>query len=90
MKLISYLLRRIHKPIVADADALNIVSKNQQWLNELPAGTIITPHPKEFDRLFGTHANDFVRLECAEKEAKELKIVIVLKGHHTAIVRRVD
>lgn len=83
--LISYLLRRVHKPIVADADALNIIAKNQQWLKQLPAGTIITPHPKEFDRLFGEQANDFERLECAHTKAKEFNIVIVLKGHHTSI-----
>lgn len=85
VKLVNYLLRRNHKSIVADADALNIIAGNNGFLDQLPDGSIITPHPKEFDRLFGDHHNDFARLECAQKKAAELKVVIVLKGHHTAI-----
>src|SRR5207302_1829487 len=45
------------KPLVIDADALNILSKNKQWLNLLTANSILTPHPKEFERLFGSTQN---------------------------------
>jgi len=51
----------------------------------LPANTIITPHPKEFERLFGECTNDFERIERARQKAVELNIIIVLKGHHTVI-----
>jgi len=51
----------------------------------LPPGSIITPHPKEFDRLFGEHTNEWERIQTAMKNAKALQLVIVLKGHHTFI-----
>jgi NAD(P)H-hydrate epimerase len=51
----------------------------------LPAYSILTPHPKEFDRLFGEHQNDFDRIQKAKEKARTLMIVIVLKGHHTLI-----
>ncbi|HTM93780.1 MAG TPA: ADP/ATP-dependent (S)-NAD(P)H-hydrate dehydratase, partial [Flavisolibacter sp.] len=46
----------------------------------------LTPHPKEFDRLFGEHQSDFERLETAKQKSKQLNLIIVLKSHHTAIV----
>src|SRR5690606_5948942 len=50
-----------------------------------PPDSILTPHPKEFERLFGSTADDFERIELARQKAKELKVVIVLKGHHSFI-----
>lgn len=72
-------------PIVIDADALNNIAQHPEWLKELPEGSILTPHPKEFERLFGKTENEFARIELAIEKAKELKVVIVLKGHHTLI-----
>ncbi|MES1222306.1 MAG: NAD(P)H-hydrate dehydratase, partial [Bacteroidota bacterium] len=72
-------------PIVVDADALNTIASQQDLLQMIPAGSIITPHPKEFERLFGPSANDFDRIQLAIKKANEYNIVIVLKGHHTFI-----
>lgn len=72
-------------PLVIDADALNILSKNSDWLALLPANSILTPHPKEFERLFGYSINDFERNEIQRKQAMKLKIFIVLKGAHTCI-----
>lgn len=51
----------------------------------VPAGSVLTPHPKEFERLFGESANDFDRIHLALKKAKKLSAIIVLKGHHTFI-----
>jgi hydroxyethylthiazole kinase-like uncharacterized protein yjeF len=73
------------KPIVIDADALNIVARQKELLDFIPAGSILTPHPKEFERLFGESDNDFDRIKLAQQKAKELGVVIVLKGHHTFI-----
>jgi ADP-dependent NAD(P)H-hydrate dehydratase / NAD(P)H-hydrate epimerase len=50
-------------PMVLDADALNILSGQKDWLKMLPPNTIITPHPKEFERLAGASGNDFVRMQ---------------------------
>ncbi len=74
------------KPVVIDADGLNCIAKGTILLNELLPYTIITPHPKEFDRLFGDSNNDFERMQKASEAARAWQIIIVLKGHYTAIV----
>lgn len=72
-------------PIVLDADALNILSENHK-VNLIPKNSVITPHPLEFERLFGKTDNSFERLELAKQKAEELQIFIILKDHHTAII----
>lgn len=72
------------KPMIIDADALNGLSM-EKTLPSLPPGSILTPHPKEFERLFGECKNDFERIQLALQKAKLLNCLIVLKGHHTFI-----
>lgn len=72
-------------PLVLDADALNILSQRTDLFGKINDRAIITPHPKEFERLFGKSLNDYERLQLARTKAMELGIVIVLKGHRTAI-----
>ena len=72
------------KSMVMDADALNGLSK-EKTLPTLPPGSILTPHPKEFERLFDDCKNDFERIEKALNNAKLINCLIVLKGHHTFI-----
>jgi len=72
-------------PMVMDADALNTMANSPGLIGDLPANTILTPHPKEFERLFGAVENDFDRVDLAMRKAAEHKIIIVLKGHHTLI-----
>ncbi|WP_297985463.1 NAD(P)H-hydrate dehydratase [uncultured Chryseobacterium sp.] len=79
-------LNNYKKPLVLDADTLNIISKDSEYLKLIPQNSIITPHPKEFERLFSTSENSFERLELAKQKASELKIFIVLKDHHTQII----
>lgn len=83
--LLKLLVSNINLPTVFDADALNLLAKMQGHLYLLPAQSILTPHPKEFDRLFGSHENDNERREKAIAKAAELNLVIVLKGHKTFI-----
>jgi hydroxyethylthiazole kinase-like uncharacterized protein yjeF len=83
--LLSHFLTNYNKPILLDADALNIISANNLLLRKVPHHSIITPHPKEFDRLFGVHHSIEKRIDTAIKKAKELNITIVLKGHKTLI-----
>lgn len=78
-------LRRTQCPIVADADAINILSNHRAWLQQLPKGIIMTPHPKEFDRLEGHSSDSFERLMKARDLAQRLQAYIVLKGHHTSL-----
>lgn len=80
-------LEKYEKPLVLDADALNIIAKEENSIAHIPKNSVITPHPKEFERLFGKSANSFERLEIAKKHSRELEIVIVLKDHHTQIIK---
>jgi NAD(P)H-hydrate epimerase len=73
------------KPLVLDADALNIIAANSELFHKIPPGTVITPHPKEFDRLAGTSDNAYERMRKARSIAAERKICIVLKGANTAV-----
>ena len=78
-------LRRTQCPIVADADALNILGNHPAWIQQLPQGIILTPHPKEFDRLDGHVTDSYERLTKARNLAQRLKGYIILKGRYTAI-----
>lgn len=77
--------QKIKKPMLIDADALNTIAQDKSLLNIIPPLSILTPHPKEFERLFGKAANDFERLQLALDKSKEHNIYIVLKGHYTFI-----
>ncbi len=73
-------------PVVVDADALNLIAKHPDLLAKLPKGSVITPHPKEFMRLFGENANSMIQIDHARIQAMRYNINIVLKGHHTAVI----
>jgi hydroxyethylthiazole kinase-like uncharacterized protein yjeF len=82
---LRFIVNHCKKPMVLDADALNGLAAQPELLAQLFQNTILTPHPKEFERLFGACANDFERIYLAKKKAAELSVVIILKGHHTII-----
>jgi NAD(P)H-hydrate epimerase len=84
-KALNKLLTECKKPLVIDADALNIISLNKGWLSLIPHGAILTPHPKEFERLAGKTRNSFLRLKRQIELSEKLKCIIVLKGAHTSI-----
>ncbi|HDR52051.1 MAG TPA: NAD(P)H-hydrate dehydratase, partial [Mariniphaga anaerophila] len=84
-KALKELIEMAKVPLVLDADALNILSENKEWLNELPENSILTPHPGEFKRLAGETANSWKRIEKQRQMAMELKTIIVLKGAFTTI-----
>jgi len=71
--------------LIIDADALNILGERPDLIDKLAANTIITPHMKEFDRLFGEHDNWWDRVQTAKEQALKQKIVIVLKNQYTFI-----
>lgn len=72
-------------PLVLDADALNILSVKQELLEHLQEGAILTPHMKEFDRLFGNSSSWMERVLKAKEMALNRKLVIVLKNRFTFI-----
>lgn len=81
---LQFLLTSSDCPIVIDADALNVLSKDKQLLNSLPKGTILTPHQKEFDRLFGHFNTTEERILFMQDFAQKNEINILLKGHNSA------
>ncbi len=79
-------LKQIDKPIVLDADALNILANNREAFNYIPKNSILTPHYKELNRLTGEKSiNSYKRLEALTELAKKWNVYIILKGAHSAI-----
>ncbi len=85
LELLQQLLEQFRNPMVIDADALNIVASHKSMLKKIPHGSILTPHPLEFDRLFGKHETPEARIETAIQMAQQSHCIIVLKGHKTII-----
>lgn len=73
-------------PLVIDADGINILSKNKSLLKLLPEQTVLTPHPKELERLIGQWVDDFDKLEKVKTFSKNHKCIVVIKGAHTITV----
>ena len=73
-------------PLVVDADALNILANHRHALTNLPKGSILTPHPKEVERLVGKCQDSYERLTKAIELARTAKVHIVLKGAYSAII----
>jgi NAD(P)H-hydrate epimerase len=84
-EMLGLFLEKLEQPCVIDADALNIVSQRKEFLKLIPENSILTPHPKEFERLFGTSNSSYERMLKASKAACEFELIIVLKGAHTII-----
>lgn len=79
------LLQTNPNKLVIDADALNILSENQDWYSLLPENTILTPHPKEFERLAGPSSNSYERLQKQLQFSAKYKVIVVCKGAHSCI-----
>ncbi len=82
------LLQENKVPLVVDADGINLLAKNKKWLKLLPENTVLTPHPKEFERLAGAWKNDYEKLEKLQKLSAKYKLIIVLKEAYTAIAHQ--
>ncbi len=80
-ELCEFLFRQ-NSPLIIDADGLNAIAANRKLLKDLPRETILTPHPGEFDRLFGTVSN---RVKAATEYSAHYKIYIILKGRYTCV-----
>jgi len=81
----STMLKKINCNLIIDADGLNILADHTALWEIVPKNTIITPHPKEFDRLFGAHSSTLDRIQTQKRVSSEKQIIIVLKGAHTTI-----
>ena len=85
-KALQQFLQYNNTPLIVDADALNILSENKDWLTFLKPGTILTPHPLELSRLIGQWENDFEKIAMTRAFAKLYHIIVVVKGTHTLII----
>lgn len=82
---LKLLIQNYQSPMVFDADALNILAENKTWLSFLPKGSILTPHPKEFERLVGKWSDDFEKLQLLKDFCFKYSVYAVLKGAYTCI-----
>ncbi len=82
----SNFLDTVKVPLVIDADGLNLLAKNKDLLNKLPSKTVLTPHPKELERLIGKWKDDFDKLNKAKAFSIKQDIILVIKGAHTITI----
>jgi len=87
-EMLQKVLHQFKKPVVIDADALNIISQNKYLLNEVKDDSVLTPHPKEFARVFGETKNDFDTIHMALEVSSRSHFIIALKGRYTLIVKK--
>lgn len=80
-----HVIENTTSPLILDADALNILAQHTDWLEKLPDYSILTPHPGEFHRLFGSWNTDTEKLNRQKDLSKKYNIIIVLKGAHTSV-----
>lgn len=84
------LLKKVQKPMVIDADGVNILSKENDLLSKLPKNSVLTPHPGELERLVGKWKDDFDKLDKTKAFSKKHGVIIVIKGAHTITVYKND
>jgi hydroxyethylthiazole kinase-like uncharacterized protein yjeF len=83
--ILKVLIQNSRGPMVIDADAINILSENKTWLSFLPQGSILTPHPKEFERMVAMALSPEDRLKEQINFSREYNVYVVLKGAQTSI-----
>lgn len=81
-------LRTNRLPLVLDADALNILAQNQSWLELVPENTILTPHPKELERLIGKWNSESEKFQKTVAFSEKYKVIVVMKGAPTHIINK--
>ena len=86
IKAFEAFLKTNKAPLVIDADGINILSKKKTLLKLLPEATVLTPHPKELERLIGTWKDDFDKLKKVKTFSKKHKLIIIIKGANTITV----
>lgn len=85
-KAVHEFLKNNKIPLIMDADALNILSQNKSWLSLLVSKTILTPHPKELERLIGKWTSEEEKFQKTIAFSKEYNLIVVMKGAPTHII----
>ncbi|PWL37605.1 bifunctional ADP-dependent NAD(P)H-hydrate dehydratase/NAD(P)H-hydrate epimerase [Flagellimonas aquimarina] len=86
IKAFGSFLKKVETSIVIDADGLNILAKQPNLLKDVPKQSVLTPHPKELERLIGKWKDDFDKLEKAKSFSMKNDCIIVIKGAHSITV----
>ncbi|WP_179320111.1 NAD(P)H-hydrate dehydratase [Winogradskyella helgolandensis] len=81
-------LKKNKVPLVIDADGLNIISQHKTLLKLLPKQTVLTPHPKELERLIGKWSSDFEKLEKVKAFTNKYDLIVLIKGAHSITVNK--
>lgn len=81
-----HFLQTNRKPLVIDADALNILAENPEWLSLLPDKTVLTPHPGELLRLIGEWEDDFDKINKTISFSKKYGLIVLIKGAYSLII----
>jgi ADP-dependent NAD(P)H-hydrate dehydratase / NAD(P)H-hydrate epimerase len=85
VKALAELFEKWAKPMVIDADALNILAANPEFIYRISQQSILTPHPREFQRLVGEWKSDFDRLDKQREFSVKTGSVVLLKGANTSV-----
>lgn len=85
LKALETFLNNQQKPVVLDADALNLLASNKELYKKIPEQSVLTPHPGELKRLIGDWADDFDRLAKTQEFASKHKVIVLIKGAHSAV-----
>lgn len=83
--LLMDILKESSKPVILDADALNIVARKPKLLAFIPENSILSPHPGEFERLVGSWKNDYHRLDLLIEFASKYSLFVILKGKYSTL-----
>ena len=83
-------IKNTNRPIVIDADGINVLSKHIDWLEEHSGTVVLTPHPGEAARLLNVSTADIQkdRISAARAICEKYNAITVLKGHHTVICQK--
>ena len=85
-KAVEQFLTTYKGALLLDADALNLLSSNEDWWSLLPQQTVLTPHPKELERLIGAWKNEDEKLKKAKAFSAKYSLIIVIKGANTMVI----
>ncbi|WP_400079138.1 NAD(P)H-hydrate dehydratase [Winogradskyella sp. R77965] len=79
-------LKKNKTPLVVDADGINLLSKKKALLKLLPEQSILTPHPKELERLVGKWPDDFEKLKKVKAFSEKYNVIVLIKGANSITV----
>ncbi len=88
-ELVKGIIKNSKVPVIADADAINIIAKDLSILSSASSKVVLTPHPKEMSRLVGTPVEivQSDRVTCAKSFAAANDVCVVLKGSNTVVAQ---